>query len=93
MAQFAMPKRRRTNGGIQLDTPVSGVDSVTDIGGGQIRVLYYVNRPSEAGTLERVLLPYAHIMPVSAITDAIGKGMLAIGRKIIAREDGIAVAH
>lgn len=78
----------------QADIPVSGVESITDIGGGQVRVVYYINRSLESGALVREILPYAHIMPAASICDAIGKSMMAISRKIIARPDGsLTVAH
>lgn len=93
MGQVAMRSARRVSGLVEIEIPVSGVDDIVDIGGGQVRVTYYLNRPMPGGGLERVLLPHAHIMSAGAIPDAIGKGLLAIGRKIIAREDGLTVTH
>lgn len=86
-------RQSRVTGRVEMEIPVSGIESITDIGGGQIRVAYYVNRPNAAGAIERVTLPIAHIMPATAVPDAIGKSMMAIGRKVLASDDRITVGH
>ena len=75
------------------DLHISGIESITDIGGGEIRVEFYVNRPGEDGRLQRIVLEDGIVMPISSVPDGIGKALMAIGRRIIAREDGISVTH
>lgn len=76
------------------DHLVSGVESITDIGGGLVRVVYYINRRStRSGTLEHVLCRDTLVMPLTAIADLIGKAMMVLGRKIVAGETGISVTH
>lgn len=70
------------------DMIVSGVESITDIGGGRIRVVYYVNRIDVDGTLERMPIETTLVMPINTVADAIGKAMLAIGRHIFTFRDG-----
>lgn len=75
------------------DVVVSGVESITDIGGELVRIVFYINRAGPSGVLERCPLTETLIMPISAVADSIGKAMMAVGRKVICREDGISVAH
>lgn len=95
MASFLKARRASPHVGVAIhDVVVSGVESVTDIGGGMVRAEFFVNRKSAVtGLLERVVLPDALVMPISMVPDAIGKAMIAIGRKIIASEDGLTVVH
>lgn len=94
MASFAKARGPTPQIGAAVhDVVVSGVDTITDIGGGLIRVVFYVNRRSAVdGTLEKVPLDETLVMPIASVPDGIGKAMLAIGRKILAREDGLTVA-
>lgn len=95
MASFADTRRHIAPSDDFLpDTLVSGIESIADIGGGLVRIIYYVNARSTDGMLERRLIGHAHVMPMCAVTDAIGKAMLVIGRKVIARDDGsLTVTH
>lgn len=71
---------------------VAGVDRIVELNGGSLLLVLFVE---DAGRRQVLDGPNDEglVVPVSAIPDAIGKAMLAIGRKVIAHEDGISVAH
>lgn len=71
------------------DRVVSGIESIEDIGGEQLRITYYINRREAGGRMRRVPLDECDIMPKSAMFDAIGKGMMAVGRYICATDGSL----
>lgn len=75
------------------DVFVSGVERVEDAGGGCLRFVLFAWRVVD-GKQVRAELDVAIVMPAAAVPEGIGKSMMALGRKVIARADGsLTVAH
>lgn len=70
------------------DEFVSGVNHMEIIGGGLLRVTFFVN-VSDGGALVSVPANHALVMPLCALPDAIGKAIATSSHSIFARADGL----
>lgn len=75
---------------VARDEFVSGVEYVEAIGGGILRIVFYVTHVIE-GCQVRAPAPINLLMSTDACPTAIGKMMGAMERKISIREDGLLV--
>jgi hypothetical protein len=81
--------------GYTTDVFVAGLERIESAGGGCLRfVLYVEGAAGPDGALQRLPAPVNVIAPLSAVPDAIGKMLAAIGRQVLVRPDGsITVKH
>lgn len=93
MASVTERRARQTGGPHAQDLFVSNVNTIEVIGGGLVRVTFFVNYNNGGGTLEPEPADFALVLPLTAMPDGIGKAMLAMGRRIMASEDGLSVRH
>lgn len=84
--------RERHNGVDAHDEFVSKVNTIEVIGGGLVRVTFLVNH-NDGNGMVAVPAKFAIVIPLTEMPDGIGKAMLAIGRKVIAGDGGIKLAH
>lgn len=72
----------------------SGVEDIVDLGNGDILVTFNTKRVNERGVIVKEIVPDVLIMRMDKVCDAIGKAMIVMGRKILARPDGsLTVMH
>jgi hypothetical protein len=92
MASVARLHRRQAVGeGSAGNVFISGLDHIEAIGGGMLRFVLYINIANEAGLLDAIPLDFDIVMPASALPDAIGKALSAMGRVVFAREGSLSV--
>lgn len=70
---------------------VSGLEAVERVGGDCLRFVFFVNEMLN-GKLTRVLQQQTVVMPITALPDAIGKSLTALGRQVLVRADGSVTA-
>lgn len=71
---------------------ISGIDRIVHVGEGLVAVIFFIEERGGRRVLDGPD-DEAVLVPISAVPDAIGKAMMAIGRRITARQDGITVRH
>lgn len=76
------------------DLFVSSVNTIEVIGGGMVRVSFFVNENRDGCGLKPYPADWCLVIPASAVPDGIGKAIAATARMVIADTDGnITLVH
>lgn len=80
--------RRLAKRTLPKDLFICGLDRIESIGGGMLRFVLFVNFENECGAMEKSPAEIDIVMPASALPDAIGKAIVAVGRQVFIGTDG-----